>query len=110
MTWQGIKRGDEVVVLHRIERAGGPIEWTTPATVVSAGSQWITVDVVNGRPRRQRFQADNGHGEHGSRVHTARSLAEEPKREEAIARMERSGWRNLPLEGIEALLRIVEGA
>lgn len=110
MTWADIKRGDEVFVLHRIERARGSVsEWTSPGIAVAVGPQWITVEVKSGRPRRLRFQSDCGSGEHGTRVHTARSLDEEPRRQEAIKRMERSGWRNLPLAALEAMLRLVEG-
>ena len=75
MTWATIKKGDPVIVVHRIR---GTREWQTPGKAVSVGATWITVEVEKGRPTRQRYDADSGRGDFGAQVHTEQSLKDAP--------------------------------
>lgn len=109
MAWAGIKRGDPVVVVHRRNLSNDLTStWHTPGKAVSVGKMWITVEVEMGRPKLQRFQACNGHGEYGAVVHTAQSWRDEEHRQKLLGRLRRVSWESQSFAVLKVVLRTIE--
>lgn len=97
-TWGNICRGDDVIVTNdRGHQSHG--------VVVSVGPMWITVQINR---RRERFDASNGVGEYGQRVHTRQTLADVPRRKELVNVLNHIAWQHVPMSVLEAAVAALD--
>jgi hypothetical protein len=101
-TWAGIQKGQDVIVVEDYGPNRKPHRWN--GKVVSLGPHWITVaeQVDRRRARKARFDRRSGCGEFRSRVHTAQSLEEAPRRAALERMMRNQSWNHYPMAVLEA--------